>query len=117
MSNFSGSYLRVLTPKTQNGVIPLQGPDGRVVYKESHLPLTARKYLDRKNKKLPQYLKHIITEVDPSGFAESEVVATSFPGQRGQEKIAEEPKRRGRKKSNVENELDELENEQTFENE
>lgn len=60
MSYFTGDYLRVLTPKTINGVVPMTGPDGRVVYKESHLPVTAKRHLEASNRKRSAHLKHKI---------------------------------------------------------
>jgi hypothetical protein len=57
MSYFKGDYLRVLSPVTTNGVMPKIGPDGRIQYKEDHLPVSARKILERKNMKLPEQLR------------------------------------------------------------
>lgn len=74
MSNFSGNYLRVLTPKTIDGNVPKTGPDGRVLYKESHLPMSALKHLERKNLKRPNHLKHVINVVDVTSINEIETV-------------------------------------------
>lgn len=63
MSNFKGDYLRVLTPITTNGTVPAIGLDGRPMYKESHLDLRAQKHLEKKNKRLPVHLRHIIERV------------------------------------------------------
>lgn len=62
MSNFKGAYLRVETPRTIDGTVPLI-IDGIQQYKESHLPLSARKSLERKNERLPGHLRHKIEEV------------------------------------------------------
>lgn len=111
MSHFQGSYLRVRTPKTIDGLIPKMGYDNRPLYKESHLPLSARKHLERKNKKLPKHLQHIIEVVDPLPVQQAQVIADSI-----MESITEDkqPGRRGRKPK-IEEELNELE--QTSENE
>ena len=47
----SGQYLRVTTPKTENGIIPAT-INGVVQTKETHLPVTARKAIERKNKQI-----------------------------------------------------------------
>lgn len=63
MSFFQGTYLRVLTPQTINGVYPKMGPDGRQLFKETHLPLSARPAMDKLNRKLPEALKKKIEVV------------------------------------------------------
>lgn len=62
MSGFTGSYLRILTPKTIDGINLMYEADGSIAYKESHLANTrvARELLERQNLKRPQQLKHII---------------------------------------------------------
>lgn len=57
MDIFEGPYLRVLTPQTIDGSNVLIQND-KVVYKETHLPLTAKKQFERKNLKLPKHLQH-----------------------------------------------------------
>jgi hypothetical protein len=57
-----GSYLRVLTPRTTNGNNLLIDGD-KVVYKEDHLPITAKKYLEIYNASLPHHLKKRIEVV------------------------------------------------------
>jgi len=59
-----GSYLRVLTPRTTNGSNLEIGPDGRVVYKEAHLPLSAKSKIEQYNRKLAQHLKKVIEVVN-----------------------------------------------------
>jgi len=59
---FKGNYLRVSTPRTTDGVTP-QMQDGRLVYKEDFLPLTARPDLEKQNEKLPEILRKIIEVV------------------------------------------------------
>lgn len=59
---FKGNYLRVSTPRTTDGVTP-EMKDGRLVYKEDFLPLSALKDLNEQNLKLPEILKKKIEEV------------------------------------------------------
>lgn len=66
MSFFHGDYLRVLTPQTVDG-INLMYENDKPVYSEQHLPLTARKFLEKENEKLPNQLKHKIELVE-TGF-------------------------------------------------
>lgn len=60
---FKGDYLRVLTPKTSDGVSPLVDGEGRIQYREDHLPLSAKKMLDKKNEKLTPVLRKKIEVV------------------------------------------------------
>lgn len=64
MTFMQGTYLRILTPETINGVYPKMGPDGRQGFKETHLPLSARPAMERLNRKLPDALKKRIEVVD-----------------------------------------------------
>lgn len=76
---FKGDYLRVLTPETIDGVVP-KTVNGRVVYKESHLPVTARKFIEKKNLKRPDHLKHQITLISANPVeevADEEVITTA----------------------------------------
>lgn len=57
MSYFKGDYLRVLSPVTTDGTTPVIGEDGKIKYKEDHLPTTAQKILEKKNLKLPVHLR------------------------------------------------------------
>lgn len=59
---FQGNYLRVLTPRTVDGITP-QMVNDRLVYKEEFLPLSARPYLELQNKDLPEILRKKIEEV------------------------------------------------------
>ncbi len=56
MQKFKGDFLSVRTPKTTDGVLP-KIVDGKQQYKTTSLPLTAKKHLERMNKKLPDHLK------------------------------------------------------------
>lgn len=58
-----GSYLRVLSPKTINGVIPVIGEDGRVAFREDHLPLSAKRAMEAQNGFLPESLRKKIEVV------------------------------------------------------
>ena len=64
MTFMQGTYLRILTPETINGVYPKMGPDGRQLFKETHLPLSARPFMVQLNKRLPEALKKKIEVVD-----------------------------------------------------
>ena len=61
---FGGKYLKVLTPRTTNGVIPEMDENNVAQFKETHLPLTARTYLEKQNDGLPKHLHHRITVMD-----------------------------------------------------
>jgi len=64
---FTGSYLRVITPKTTNGIIP-QIIDGEAQYNETFLPLSARKQLEAKNRRLLRNgFKHLAMEIEVVG--------------------------------------------------
>ena len=63
---FQGNYLRVLSPRTVDGVTPLL-TDGVLQYKEEFLPLSAKPFLEIQNKELPEILRKKIILVDSSG--------------------------------------------------
>lgn len=66
MSLYDGPYLRLLEPRTTNGVnLKYKLIDGKEVqqFKESHAPLSARKHFDAINAKLPRHLRTIIEVV------------------------------------------------------
>lgn len=64
---FNGPYLRVLTPKTTNGVIP-DTTGGEVQYKESFLPLSAKKQLEKKNARLTKHgFKQLVAIIEVVG--------------------------------------------------
>lgn len=63
--NFQDGYLRVLKPRTINGLTPQLDDQHQVIFKESHHPLAARKELERINATLLNGLKLIIEEVRP----------------------------------------------------
>src|SRR5687767_3264498 len=58
-----GSYLRVLTPRVTNGTNLQIGADGRIDYKEAHLPISAKRKMEEYNRKLPNHLKKVIEVV------------------------------------------------------
>lgn len=63
---FNADQLRVTTVVTTDGLQPKIDPDtGQKVTKETLLPLTAKKYLEARNRILPAHLKMIIEEVGP----------------------------------------------------
>jgi len=53
---YTGNYLRVLTPRTVDGVTPEMEND-RLVLKEAFMPLTALRELEEQNKRLPEILR------------------------------------------------------------
>ena len=87
-----GSYLRVLTPKTVDGINLMYGPDNRTPqFSEAHLPLTARKHIERQNDNLPAQLKHIIEVVESAPVNDSEapeIKEKGKPGPKPKEKIS-----------------------------
>lgn len=68
---FKGNYLRVLTPKTTDGVNLVLDNDTRV-YKEDFLPLSARRDLELQNKYLPDVLKKKIEVVSSDSISQKE---------------------------------------------
>lgn len=63
MSLYQGDYLRVMTPETTDGMTPVIGLDGRVVYRQDDLPLSIQKELEKENLKLPMHLRKKIEVV------------------------------------------------------
>lgn len=64
---FTGPYLRVTTPKTTNGLIPLLR-QGQQVVREDFLPLSARKALESKNNRLIKSgNSHLVAEIEVVG--------------------------------------------------
>lgn len=59
---FKNSYLRVVTPVTEDGNRP-RIVGGQQVYKETALPLSAKRHLIEQNKSLPVHLRKTIEEV------------------------------------------------------
>lgn len=59
---FKSSYLRVVSPVTEDGNRP-KIVNGMPVYKETALPLSAKKMLMEQNRNLPQHLRKTIEEV------------------------------------------------------
>ena len=59
---FTNSYLRVVTPVTEDGNRP-RIINGQQVFKETALPLSAKKYLIAQNQGLPVHLRKLIEEV------------------------------------------------------
>lgn len=62
---FANSYLRVVTPVTEDGNRP-RIVNGQQVFKETALPLSAKKMMIEQNKNLPVHLRKIIEEVHNS---------------------------------------------------
>lgn len=67
MSFFKGKYLRVTTPITTNGTLPLI-INGQQQYEETHLPVTAMKELEKKNKHLERTGSgHLVAKIEVVG--------------------------------------------------
>lgn len=64
LDQHNNSYLRVLTPQTIDGVNLAYDEDKKPIFKETHLPLTAKKYLEIENENRPQQIKHTLEVVD-----------------------------------------------------
>lgn len=77
------SYLRVLTPQTVDGINLRYGPDGQTpLFSEAHLPLTAKKHIDKQNEQLPAQLRHRVEVV-------SGEMAPGLTGKKKKTKITE----------------------------
>lgn len=62
---FDGKYLKVLSPVTWDGMVPkVDEETGVAEYKESHHPLSAKKFLEEQNESLPRHLRKKIVVVD-----------------------------------------------------
>ena len=86
---FQGAYLRVQTPKTTNGQIPLI-VDGQQVFNETFLPLSAKRQLEKKNQRLIRTgFKHLAAIIEVVGETP---VAPAF------QPPAEKPTSRNRKR-------------------
>ena len=59
---FTSSYLRVVSPVTEDGNRP-KIINGQQVFKETALPLSAKKMLIEQNRNLPVHLRKTIEEV------------------------------------------------------
>jgi len=58
--------IRVMSPQTTNGLMNIIDPGtGQMVYNETILPATARPFLEQLNQRLPDNLKHRISDVVP----------------------------------------------------
>lgn len=67
MSYFKGKYLRVTTPVTTNGILPLI-IDGKAQVEETFLPLTAKKDLEKKNRHLEKTgTPHLVAKIEVVG--------------------------------------------------
>jgi hypothetical protein len=80
---FTGPYLRVLTPKTTNGILPLI-INGEQQYREDFLPLTARKQLEAKNRRLQKSgNNHLLVDIEEVGSQPVFKEAAPAPAKRG----------------------------------
>lgn len=65
MSYFKGAYLQVTTPVTSDGLNLVYDENKQPKVKIHHLPVTARKHIEKKNAKLPPQLRMKIEEMQP----------------------------------------------------
>ena len=61
-----GAYLRVTTPLTTNGNIPLI-KNGMPQYEETLLPLSAKRHLERKNARIAKTFPHLVAKIEIVG--------------------------------------------------
>lgn len=62
---FKGAYLRITTPETTNGIIPATDEKGQVKTRETFLPLSARKHMERENARLEKSgHKHLVHKIE-----------------------------------------------------
>lgn len=70
---FNEKHIRVLKPKTSNGLNPILDDRGQIVHKVIHLPFTAKKDIEAQNSRLPNHLKMKIEVIDFNAPIEPEV--------------------------------------------
>lgn len=78
---FKGGTLRVVTPVTEDGNRP-KIVNGMPVYKETHLPKSAMRMLQRQNDRLPNHLKKKI-ELLTDDYVEPQAVDEKPKGKPG----------------------------------
>lgn len=76
MTFLNGDHLRVVSPLTTDGTSLKYGENGQVMYKETLLPLTAKKSLILQNTRLPAHLKKKI-EIISANEAPAQVEDTN----------------------------------------
>jgi hypothetical protein len=54
--------IKILTPQTSNGLLNIMDDEGRMVFRESIVPATQRKFFEKLNTQLPDNLKHRIVD-------------------------------------------------------
>lgn len=78
---FKGDYLRVVSPVTEDGNRPkIDSETGTPVYKETLLPVSARRALERQNKRLPNHLRKKIELVSSGEPAKEAPAERKKPG-------------------------------------
>ena len=65
MTFLNGDHLRILSPVTIDGNMLKLDDSGKAIYKETHLPMTAKKALLLQNSRLPPHLRKKIELVSP----------------------------------------------------
>lgn len=88
MDFLSQTHIRVSKPLTTDGLNPKVDDFGRIQYKTTHLPLTAKRQMEQISDRLPKHLKYRIEVIEVSHKVE----------------LPEEPRRgRPKKQENEEN--------------
>lgn len=65
---YEGDWLQVLSPRTVDGNVAMTDEKNQVMFKEAHLPITAKAPLEEQNRILPKHLQkqiNIIKFVPP----------------------------------------------------
>jgi hypothetical protein len=96
MTFLNGDHLRIVSVITEDGIRPKLDETGRQMYKETLLPLTAKKHMDERNRELPKHLKMTIEVVRyfqeiPEQQTEQETKTEPAPGNVRRLTIGEAP--------------------------
>lgn len=100
---FNGTYLRVLTPRTTNGMIP-KTVNGEVQYRETLLPLSAKKQMEKKNARLTKHgFKHLVSIIEEVGTEPVKPKAVKPESAPNPQPLTKEPvvRKRASKKDNL----------------
>lgn len=79
MNFLNGDHLRILTPVTIDGITLKLDESNKAQYKETHLPMTAKKAMMLQNTRLPNHLKkkiEVVSANQPAVEATGEEVKT-----------------------------------------
>lgn len=73
-------YLRVRVPRTSDGITLVYDDQGKILYDETELPMTALRHLERRNTKLAKMHKAIITVIDEQAQPDQAAVSKLVKG-------------------------------------